>query len=780
MRFLICLLVLLFSLKATAQLQLLPVVENQFDQSAKVYGEWVYCQLNKNDFEADEALFFQGYILKEREAIPSPLATNLIVEILDAQQKVVRQGIYYIKNGIAPGQVLLSNLPVGHYTFRAYTNWMRNFALQAAYESDFRIVGPTKAIPAPLQSAAKTSLQLHVEGNTALANVEQKWYLAVAHSGMEELAMRISDALGKVILEQDVQEKVTSFYFTPPTAGAYTCTVHSKAGKILAHTVMPVRDTGLTLAANVFEPGQLAVHLQLKQDSSAEASYFMAIHGQGQLFAMQKVRFNALTANLRLSTKELKSGVYHISIFNEAGTLAAERPFFVHNSDTSVQPWSITAGGDMLSLSPSQTPDAQQSWEYSLTILPNADLYRQYNFDAFEAYYKLLNLPWSTETHMDRADFAQQLTDLDNQLQCYYSRGFAWDNIVKQNQSTYPYSYEQGFQIKGQLKDFDPKKDVDKGTAILNSVDNSFSLTSPVNEKGQFSFDKLYLLDSSRVYLSAEVTRGKNWNRKITVDTIRYQYPIRESIVDARPLKEWAISQQKELPIKKLNLEEVAVKMKQKTNRNLYGGVNDDVFIINEQSFKKYNSILDVLRSRFMLQINEMARGTLEIKFRGGMLTMDPTGGLQSNNPAIVIDGMLTNDMNVLRDLQITDLEEIAINKDGINLLGPSGANGAIFLKTRTRGLNLEGSQLDAAQSRFNTFLTKGYTLPKAFKASGQVGDKSAYDESIACLHWQTGTVSAKAPKIDIDRKLYQPGAILILQGIDNKGNIISQKYIAP
>ncbi len=778
MRFLICLLVVFYSFKASAQLQLLPAVEQQFEQSSKLYGEWVYCHLNKNDFLADEELFFQGYIIKEREAIPSPLATNLIVEILDGQQKVVRQAIYYIKNGIAPGQVSLASLPVGNYRFRAYTNWMRNFSCQPAYESDFRIVGPTKSIEPLMPSSTPIHMQVHVEGNTAVANIEQKWYLALPNSDRLGLAMHIKNERGELLIQQDVQDEITAFYFTAPAAGRYSCELTDKSGKLLATKAISIQSTGLAIAANVYEPGQLIVQLQLKPDTLAPASYFMAIHGQGQLFAMQKVLSTGVTANLRLSTKELKAGIYHVSIFNEAGILAAERPFFVNNSGNTVEPWAMTKMQDKLIISPSNTTDTSSSWTYSLTILPNKELYRQYDFDAFEAYYKLLNLPWSTETQMDRAGFPQQLTQLDEQLQCYYSRLFTWDNIRKQNLSTYPYSYEQGFQLKGQLKDFDVKKDLDKGTAILNSMDNSFSLTSPVNEKGQFSFDKLYLLDSSRVYLSAEVTRGKSWNRKISVDSIHYVYPEQAfRAANNRPLKDWSIVQERQTPIKKQYLEEVSVKMKQKTNRNLYGGVNDDVFLINEQSFKKYNSILDVLRSRFMIQINELARGTLEIKFRGGMLTMDPSGGLQSNNPALVIDGMLTNDMNVLRDLQITDLEEIAINKDGINLLGPSGANGAIFLKTRTRALNLEGSQFETAQSKFNSFLTKGYTLPKPFKANSNI--MAAYDQATTCLHWQTGVLEGKNATIEIDSKRYQMGFVMILQGIDNKGNIISQKYIA-
>lgn len=772
MRFFISLLVLLNASLIYGQEKGSEYIESQFNQSYKIYNEWVYCHVNKNDFIANEDLYFQGYVLKEGSNFPSPFATNLIVDIINDKGKVVKQKIFYIENGIAPGHIALSDLPSGGYKFVAYTNWMRNFVNKNAFTSTFNIFKDRQQDPIKL-SISDLKVRLHAEGNTSLAGVEQKWYVALDNWNSELVKMVIEDDKMQRLATLELSKSLSTFFLAPDPARQYTCNIFSKNGKLLKSTPLPIHESGLVLAANIFEPQYISLEITRGKEEPVPNSYYLAIHAEGRLFKLQRISDAKVTANIKVSTNQLKSGIYHASLFDEEGQLRAERPFFVNTKSDASKKWDIIQEDEKLIIAPIASEIDNKTWNYSLTFIPNNIVYRQFDFDAFAYFFKDIDLSWTNNFNFEADAFKSNLEEIDQLLQLYYSRQFSWPTIVEQNQSGFTNIYERGFTVKGEVVGFQ-QRDLGKGMAILNSMDNSFSLTDSLDKYGKFQFDKLHLVDSSRISLHTEIAQGKKWARKWRLDTIEYRFPKQLlSNTDVPDVTASFIPLQS-APIKQYHLEEVQAKMKLKTNRNIYAGVNDDVFLVNEQSFKKYNSIIDVLRSRFMIQINELSMGALEIKFRGGMLTMDPSGGLQSNNPALVVDGMIVNDMNLLRDLQITDLEEIAINKDGINLLGPVGVNGAIFLKTRSRPLNFDLDQSTGNQERFQYFITKGYTLPKPYKA---LKIDKTLPNNIASLHWETGIISPTKRQIEIDIKDFPTQFIGVIQAIDNNGNIRSQTY---
>ncbi|MFD2554801.1 hypothetical protein [Sphingobacterium tabacisoli] len=773
MRFFISLLVLLNAAFIYGQEKGSEYIESQFNQSYKIYNEWVYCHVNKNDFLANEDLYFQGYVLKEGNNFPSPFATNLIVDVINDKGKVVKQKIFYVENGIAPGQIALSDLPSGGYKFVAYTNWMRNFVNKNAFTSTFNIFKDQKQGQMK-SSSSDLKVRLHAEGNTSLAGVEQKWYVGLENWNNELVKMVIEDDKMHPLATLELSKPLSTFFLATDPARQYKCNIFSKDGKLLTSIPLTINESGVSLAANIFEPQYISLEITRGKEQSVLKSYYLAIHAGGRLFKLQRISGAKNTANIKIPTNELKSGIYHASLFDEEGQLRAERPFFVYAKSDASKKWDIIQEDGKLLIAPIAGETDNKSWNYSLTFIPDNIVYRQFDLDAFAYLYKDIDLGWTNNLNFGSDAFRSNLEEIDELLQLYYSRQFSWPTIVTQNQSSFANIFERGFTMKGEVIDFQ-QRDIGKGMAILNSMDNSFSLTDSLDRYGKFQFDKLHLVDSSRISLHTEIAQGKKWARKWRLDTIEYHFPKQLLSHTDAPDVELSFIPQQTPPIKQYHLEEVKAKMKLKTNRNIYAGVNDDVFLVNEQSFKKYNSIIDVLRSRFMIQINELNMGALEIKFRGGMLTMDPSGGLQSNNPALVVDGMIVNDMNLLRDLQITDLEEIAINKDGINLLGPAGVNGAIFLKTRSRPLNFDMDQSMGNQEKFQYFITKGYTLPKPYKA---LKIDRTIPNNVASLHWETGVISASKRQIEIDIKDFPTQFVGVIQAIDNNGNIRSQTYI--
>ncbi|MBX5438882.1 MAG: hypothetical protein IRZ29_05000, partial [Thermoflavifilum sp.] len=100
--------------------------------------EKVYLQLDKDYYAAGETIWFKAYVTLNRT--PTPLSTNLYVELINAQGEIVKRDILPIEHGGAAGDFELDEqmLP-GTYRIRAYTAWMLNFDHAFLFHKDIRI-----------------------------------------------------------------------------------------------------------------------------------------------------------------------------------------------------------------------------------------------------------------------------------------------------------------------------------------------------------------------------------------------------------------------------------------------------------------------------------------------------------------------------------------------------------------------------------------------------------------------------------------------------------------
>ena len=66
------------------------------------------------------------------------------------------------------------------------------------------------------------------------------------------------------------------------------------------------------------------------------------------------------------------------------------------------------------------------------------------------------------------------------------------------------------------------------------------------------------------------------------------------------------------------------------------------------------------------------------------VITVRGYGTTNSNNPLYIIDGVQTEDPNVLRDINPKDIDKISVLKGAsATIYGSRGANGVIVVKTK-------------------------------------------------------------------------------------------------
>lgn len=133
--------ILLISNILISQEKKLENIITSFNEYSSLYREIAYCHLNKSTFIKGEMIGFSGYVLDKDLKVPSKSTKNLYCVITDARNKVIKSKLVRVNNGFTKNVFTVDSLfSSGHYTFTAYTNWMKNFDEPNAFVEEFVVI----------------------------------------------------------------------------------------------------------------------------------------------------------------------------------------------------------------------------------------------------------------------------------------------------------------------------------------------------------------------------------------------------------------------------------------------------------------------------------------------------------------------------------------------------------------------------------------------------------------------------------------------------------------
>ena len=103
--------------------------------------EKLYIQTDKPYYTVGDTLRFKGYLLNADYLTPSERSGQLYVELDGLDGKAVKRIMVPVDKGQAWGDIALDgkDIPEGNYTFRAYTNWQRNFGEDYIFKKNISI-----------------------------------------------------------------------------------------------------------------------------------------------------------------------------------------------------------------------------------------------------------------------------------------------------------------------------------------------------------------------------------------------------------------------------------------------------------------------------------------------------------------------------------------------------------------------------------------------------------------------------------------------------------------
>ncbi|MGY8916213.1 MAG: hypothetical protein ACKVJF_14170, partial [Flavobacteriales bacterium] len=117
------------------------LLEEKLKKHLEVPREVAYLHLNKSTYLKGEQIAFTAYVLKKHNLEPSKETTNLYVQIKDDQDKVIKEKLLLLKEGVSSNTIRIDSLfTSGNYTISAFTNWMRNFEEQNYFVETIKVI----------------------------------------------------------------------------------------------------------------------------------------------------------------------------------------------------------------------------------------------------------------------------------------------------------------------------------------------------------------------------------------------------------------------------------------------------------------------------------------------------------------------------------------------------------------------------------------------------------------------------------------------------------------
>lgn len=635
-------------------------LEKTYSEYINIPREVIFVHLNKGLYVKGEALAFNAYVFEKQTKQLSESTTTLYCEILDNDQNRVGVKMLKVVNGTVSNQFDISEeYKPGTYTFKAYTNWLRNFPENNHFEANFTVVDREELNNNyEYNEEENIDAQFLPEGGHLLEGVINTVGVVVK----KENGRAFKNASG-YILEND--KKITEFYTNHLGIGILTMKpklgVNYKAVlKLTNHNVefdFPiVRERGVSLAVN--SEDQIIIQLNTNEstlESIKGNTYKVMVHNGSKSFVID-TQLEDYKTILIIDKDQLDEGIQIITVFNEKNVPILERLLFIHKEKNRAYISKATVSKrrtDSVFFNLEFANIINDSTGYSklsVSILPQETLAYEENSDIYSQIY----LKPYVKGEIEKAPYyfnkinRKKKYELDLLLLTQGWSSYSWDSIFKKDQQI-KYVFETGITARLEIK----KRNHRKFMIHKLQHTNLDVIEIPKNEES-FKINGLFPKEKEQLLLSYINSSGKikrtSLNAYFSPSSIPsfnkssdLGFAILPTIkVDSEPFFEDA----EELETIVINADKIRERNLKNTSRGTVDYFND---------FKRNSTQLVTYLSN---------RGYRTSNYNGQFILEDPR---RSSNgpPIIVIDGAIYRDTSVLINFTFDQVDYIEIFRNG-------------------------------------------------------------------------------------------------------------------
>lgn len=309
-------------------------LKSSYDNYVNLPREVAFGHLNKSLYIQGETIGFSVYVFDKNTKKPSTQTTNVYAVISDKDNNTIKEQMLWAKEGKANGLFNVDSLfTTGNYTFKAYTNWMRNFDEQNYFVQNIKIVDPSELDVATEEITSKLDAQFLPEGGHIVANAENNIGVVIKDVkgfGIQNISGRILDQNENIVTQFKTNDMgIGKFTFRHEANKRYKVDIDFR-NRIQTFDLNFSQSKGVNLMLN-----ELRSKVMLTFNTNAQTlpiisgkPYTLMIHN-GYKSSTNNFQFNnALNVSLAIEKKNLEPGLNIFTVFNEKNQPILERLYF--------------------------------------------------------------------------------------------------------------------------------------------------------------------------------------------------------------------------------------------------------------------------------------------------------------------------------------------------------------------------------------------------------------------------------------------------------------------
>ncbi len=472
--------------------------------------EVVYLHLNKSTYIKGENIGFTAYILDKKEKTPSLITTNLYINVSDKNNKVIKQQLVRVANGIASNVIKIDSLfTSGMYNVRAYTNYMRNFNETNFFTEAVKVIDPDVE-PYIEKPIVKNSIdaQFLPESGHLLHGIVNNIGVVIKDSqgfGLAYVSGEVLDNNNKVLTTFKTNSVgIGKFPLLANISSTYWVKINYGNENFSFPLGHIVEKNGVVLSVKRLKSKLFASILTNKEtlNQLKNNRYTLMLHN-GKDYEIMDIYFNDKTViNKVIEFANIPSGTNILTLFDENEKPIAERLFFNYEGIKIVDSNKVSATKNADSITINLNFRGVSSELYnnvSVSVLPqDTRSYNRHNnilSQVFLQPYVKGPIEYG-KFYFENIDEKKRY-ELDNLLLTQGWSSYDWNNLFIPEKLPYP--FEQGISIIANVNNKDHTED----TFILHHFKDSQPRYKQVSDgDNSLIFENLFPNETNRIFIS--------------------------------------------------------------------------------------------------------------------------------------------------------------------------------------------------------------------------------------------------------------------------------------
>jgi hypothetical protein len=303
-------------------------IDQQFAAYTNTLHEKLFTHTDKNAYLPGEIIWFTVYALEASTNHRLDMSKVAYVEIIDSENRPLLQAKIELKKGIGAGSFYLPvSFKSGNYTFRAYTNWMKNFSPELFFHKTISVYNTyqeEKNVGTRQEVGAQ--IQFFPEGGNLVSGLESKVafrFIDRNGKGSNFEGVLINQRNDTIMRFRPHKFGIGSFTFVPDKRATYRAVIKPQKDKTFTAALPEIQSSGYVMGFDTHNS-----LLRVSSTSLADDSLYVFIHSGYKVIRNQALAIKRGVAELQLPKEAFLEGVSHITIFDKQKNPLCERLYF--------------------------------------------------------------------------------------------------------------------------------------------------------------------------------------------------------------------------------------------------------------------------------------------------------------------------------------------------------------------------------------------------------------------------------------------------------------------